>query len=396
MSVNAITSGLRPYPMEELARIRKDLIKQGKKVYDFGTGDPKIPTWKPIREALSQAIPEISQYPSVVGLDELNEAFWQYMHNRYGMKSSASIKAVPTSGSKEAIFNIGLCLIGRAGGKKTLIYPNPGYPVYRTSALFAGGTPYPVDLHPENGYLLEPWKLPIAVQKDAAAIWINYPHNPTGAMAPRSYFEAVIRWAEEHDVVVLSDDCYIDIYHPRFDQPAYAAQRPINPITITHKNLLSFMSLSKRSGITGYRCGYMVGDANLINPILRARANFGVGMSDMVQKAAAVAWRDEQHVAERRKLFAERMDIAGTMLKKMQMLKDIPESTFYLWCPIPSTWKGDDVSFCLKLAEHGVITSPSQWLSENMRGFVRFALVPEIPDIKYAMGIVQNFLEKNA
>lgn len=135
--VNSVTKGMRPYPMEELARIKAELVKAGKPVYDFGTGDPKIPTWPPIRDAILKAIPLTSQYPSVKGSDALREAQWTYLTKRFGIQKIPEIGLIPAQGTKEAIFNIGLCLIGREG-KKHLVYPDPGYPVYRASALYAG------------------------------------------------------------------------------------------------------------------------------------------------------------------------------------------------------------------------------------------------------------------
>ncbi len=392
MSVNDITRNLRPYPMEELTKIRRGLIARNQKVFDFGTGDPKIPTWEPIRKAIAESLPVISQYPSVLGLDELSTAIWGYMDRRFNLKKTDDLKVVPTSGSKEAVFNIALCLVGRAGGKRHIVYPNPGYPVYQSSAIFAGGIPYPVTVREDNGYLLEPWNLPAEVQRQTAALWINYPHNPTGAMAPRDYYERVIEWCQTNDVVLLSDDCYVDIYHPSYDTAAKESARPINPLSLYYKNVISFMSLSKRSGLTGYRSGFMVGDKDLMEPILRARANFGVGSPDVIQKGAIVAWNDESHVIERRRIFAERMDLAGSRFKKFGLIDDVPEATFYLWCRIPSKWGNDDVKFCLDLAKEGVISSPSQWLSEGIKGYVRFALVPEKNDMLGALDIVEKFI----
>ena len=394
--VNDVTRHLLPYPMEELTRIRQDLVTRGQDVYDFGTGDPKMPTWEPIRAAIQKAIPFISQYPSVKGQPEVTQAVWGYMQRRFAISPSADLRVLPSNGSKEAIFSVALTLIGRHG-KKLLVYPDPGYPVYHTSAIYAGGQPYPVCLRRDNGYLLEPWELPEDVQRNTAALWINHPHNPTGAMAPRDYFERVIKWAESHDVIVLSDDCYVDIYDASFDH-RYAAnpkddQRPFNPLTLTHSNIISFMSLSKRSGMTGYRTGAMVGDADLLKDIERARANFGCATPNFILAGAKVAWDDDAHVADRRQKFTERIDAAFPRLKKLGLIDERPNATFYLWCRTPEKWSGDDVRFCLDLAAAtGVVSQPSQWLSEGVRGFVRFALVPEVKDMLTGFDKIADFL----
>lgn len=388
MTVNLTTSELKPYPMEELARIRQGLYDTGQKVYDFGTGDPKIPTWPPIREALKAAIPETSQYPSIKGCPELREAIWGYCQRRFQLTAEQGLDLLPTNGSKEAVFHTALSLIGRAGGRRVILYPNPGYPVYRSSTLFAGGLPYAVTLREDESYLIQPWSLPRSIQKQAAALWINYPHNPTGATIPRQHLENLIDWCHENNVILLSDDCYCDIYHPSAEQQG---QRPINPLEISQRGIISFMSLSKRSGLTGYRSGFMIGESQLIQSLQRARANFGVGTPLFIQKAAARAWQDDDHVTARRKIFMERMDIAYEGMHQLNLIDNRPDATFYLWCRVPQN--GDDVTFCRDLAKtQGVIASPSQWLSEGVEGYFRLALVPELNDIKEAIQKIGEFV----
>ena len=393
--VNKVTAELAEYPMEELTRIRKELIAQGKPVFDFGTGDPKIPTWEPIRDACREAIPEISQYPSVKGTEALRAAQQGYLERRFGLRSE-DYELAPSAGSKEAIFHVALCLVGRAGGKKHIIYPDPGYPVYRASTLFAGGIPYPVKLSSDNGFLLEPWNLPPYIQRDAAAIWLNYPHNPTGATANKEYWTRVVEWCHRTDTVLLSDDCYVDIYHSSIDNtplPDGAEDdRPMIPLQLSSDRVLTFMSLSKRSGMTGYRSGLIAGDGDIIKAMLRARANFGVGSPDFVAKAAVVAWNDDMHVLERRAIFTQRIAQAAPVFQELGMLKDEPKATFYLWMKIPSAFGTGDVRFCLSMAEQGVICSPSSWLSESIKGYVRFALVPDTEATAEALQIIKDYV----
>jgi len=389
--VNDVTEQMKPYPMEELTRIRQGVIAKGMKVYDFGTGDPRIPTWPKIIEALKAALPAISQYPSVSGIGELREAQSDYLKRRFAIAGDKNVALAPTAGSKEAIFHIALSLVGRAG-KKLVIYPDPGYPVYKSSTLFAGGIPYPVALKAENGFLLEPWDLPKNIQSQAAAIWLNYPHNPTGATATKAYWEKVIAWAHTNDCVLLADDCYVDIYDTRIDAapPGGEDRRPICPLALSSDRVLTFMSLSKRSGMTGYRSGFIAGDARILKPHLQARANFGVGMPNFVQAASVVAWLDDAHVVERRKIFSNRINLAAPVLQRLNLLERTPEATFYLWCKVPEGFAGNDIDFCLTLAERGVIASPSQWLSENIEGYFRLALVPIEDDMVAALKILAD------
>lgn len=397
--VNQVTSGMRPYPMEELGRIKNKLIKEGRPVYDFGTGDPLIPTWAPIREAILSAVPVISQYPSVKGVESLRDAQWKYLGNRFNLQKNESISLIPAQGTKEAIFNIGLCLVGR-GGKKHLVYPDPGYPVYRASALYSGGIPYPVRLTPENNMRIEPWKLPIEIQQSTAAIWINHPHNPTGATVTYEYWKELIEWCHKTDTILLSDDCYSDIYDAAFDLSPTSDlakdKRPLTPLQISSDRVVAFMSLSKRSGMTGYRSGMIAGDTRIINSIVQARANFGVGSPNFIQAGSAVAWADETHVAERRKVFTHRLKLAFPYLQKLGLIDQIPEAAFYFWCRIPSSFKGDDVKFILALADEGIITSPSSWLSEGMSGYFRLAMVPDDEATTIAMEKLTRFVQNNS
>jgi LL-diaminopimelate aminotransferase len=389
--VNQVTSHLRPYPMEELARIRARLHQDQKTVYDFGTGDPQIPTWAPIRKELLDSVPDISQYPSIRGTLKLGEAQQGYLKRRFAIEPSDKISVLPTRGSKEAVFHIALSLCGR-NGKNTLIFPNPGYPVYQSSAQFCGATPYPVKLRESNGFLLEPWKLPKEVQTDAFAIWLNYPHNPTGATACRSYWQKVIDWCHENNCILLSDDCYIDIFHPS----THPDDLPLNPLQLSTDRVISMMSLSKRSGLTGYRSGFIAGDSRILEPHARARANFGLGLPEFVQNASVVAWNDDTHVAERREIFAERLDYAGAVLKELGLIDTIPNTTFYLWCRVPKAFDGDDIKFCLELAERGVITVPSSWLSDGVKGYFRLAMVPDLAKTEQAMAVLKTFINQHS
>ena len=342
----------------------------------------------------------MSQYPSVKGSEALHEAQWGYLSRRFGIAKNPSIGIIPSQGSKEAVFNIALCLVGRAGGKKHLIYPDPGYPVYRSSALYAGGIPYPVRISAEDHFLLKPWLLPESVQKSAAAIWINHPHNPTGANATYEYWQEIIAWCHKTDTILLSDDCYVDIYDERIDLKLDTDpkndKRPLTPLQFSSDRVLSFMSLSKRSGLTGYRSGMIAGDAKIVSSLLQARANFGVGSPDFIQAGATVAWGDDKHVADRRKIFSHRLKLATPYLQNLGLIDEIPAAAFYLWCRIPKKFGDDDVGFILKLAELGIITSPSSWLSEGMKGYFRMALVPDDESTKEAMNAMTVFIKAHS
>ncbi len=389
--VNELTATLPSYPMEELKLLSKGLRQQGKLVFDFGTGDPTLPTWEPIRQAVSRNIPEVSQYPSVLGSDELRAAHGDYLQRRFKLAINDDLAILPAQGCKEAIFHMALSLVGRAGGRRKILYPDPGYPVYRSSALFAGGIPCPITLQPEDNYLLKPWRLPREQTEGCAALWVNYPHNPTGALADEAYWRQLLAWCHQEDVILLADDCYVDLYDPVLDQGS-SGLRPMTPLCFSHDRVVAFMSLSKRSGLTGYRAGFMAGDARILKPHARARANFGLGIPSFIQAGAVSAWGDDTHVEVRKKIFAERMQLAGTALMEWGLLEAIPQATFYLWCRVPASAKGDDLAFCRRLAQEGIIASPSRWLSEGISGYFRLALVPDSEGIRQALPLLKRCL----
>lgn len=372
--LNPVTKNLKPYPMEELVRIKQELQGENKKIYDFGVGDPKLPLWEQAIKTLQEkAATDSLGYPSIKGTKELDEAHRAYLKKNFSLELSDKASVLPTRGSKEGIFHIALSLIGRAG-RKTLAYPVPGYPVYESSALFAGGTPYPVSLTEENNYLMEPWNFPREVQKDLAALWINYPHNPTGKCVSRKHLEKLVSWCQENDVILLSDESYIDLYHESLEDPSKQNERPVSAVTVSEDRVISFYTLSKRSGFTGLRAGFIAGDKRILEAHTKARANFGLSSPLCIQESARVTWMNEEHVKDRRKIMSQRLDLAFPILEKLGMVKEKPVVPFYLWLKIPDKIKEDDISFCLGLAKDGVIMTPGRWLGAQSDRHLRIAL----------------------
>ena len=241
--------------------------------------------------------------------------------------------------------------------------------------------------------MLEPWKLDKEIIENTAAIWINYPHNPTGTTVDKNYFRKFVDYCRENDILILSDDCYIDIYHSDFDEKMNVHKKPPLIIENGSKGIISLHSLSKRSGLTGYRAGFMVGDKSLLTKIQRARSNMGLAQTTFISMGAAAAWNDEAHVTKRRKIFTDRLAYASEVLTEIGIKHIKPEATFYLWCKVPDKYAGDDVKFCLELASEGIISSPSSWLGAGSKGFFRLAMVPDLEKTKQAMKILKEFIK---
>ncbi len=382
--MNKTLKELRSYPMEELNKIKQELIKKGKKIYDFGTGDPKEPTDEKIIKALIDAVPKISQYPSVYGLKELRDTISRWFFNRFGIVLDPDRNIIPSSGSKEAIFHFPLVFIDDEGPKKRVIFGTPAYPVYERGTLFANGVPTPVKLKEEENFLLRLDKIEKSVLEETKIVWINYPHNPTGAFAPKSYYEEIYGICREYGIILCSDECYSEIY---FDK------KPPSALEVGTENIVVFHSLSKRSGMTGYRSGFVAGDEKLISEYRKHRASFGVASPDFIQKAAIAAWSDEEHVEKRRKIFKEKRDILLSFLDKVGLEYLYPQATFYIWIKTPSGMEPGQ--YIKLLVQNGIIVSPGENFcagvevknNDCISNYFRVALVPTVEECKEAVSI---------
>ena len=203
---------LKPYPMAELQRRKAELAKTGVHIHDFGTGDPVEPTPAFIPEALRQAVPAISQYPSVAGTPALRQAAADYLARRFAVTVDPATQILPSAGSKEAIFHLGPAFLDPASGRDTVVFGTPGYPVYESSALFAGGRAHAEVLVRERGFRLELERLPRELLARTAIAWLNYPHNPTGACVDRAYLKAQAEIACANGILLASDECYQDLW----------------------------------------------------------------------------------------------------------------------------------------------------------------------------------------
>ncbi len=360
-----------------LDQAKEDLRRRGQEVFDFGVGDPIEPTPDFIRQALVDALDPVSQYPTILGQQRLREAVVGWAMRRLGVSLDPATQVIPASGSKEAIFHLPLALLGPEEKRRRIVYPSPSYPVYEGSARFAGGIPHPVPLREENGFRLDLGALPEDVLADTRIAWINYPHNPTGAGVDLDYLESQVEIARERDILLCADDCYLDLY---FDEAA----PPPSVLQVTQTGVLSFGSLSKRSGMTGYRSGYVAGDKDVLALYRRQRPNFGVGSPDFVQAAATAAWSDDRHVAERRAVFRAKRDRLVRFLTDKRYTVAGSQGAIYLWVRVPGH---DQRAFFARLLERGIVVSPGESFGAGGEGYFRVALVPTLEQIERAIAV---------
>ena len=362
-----------------LDQAKEDLARRGVPIFDFGVGDPIEPTPPFIRQALIDALDPVSQYPTIVGQRRLRQAIAGWAERRLGVALDADTQVLPAAGSKEAIFHLPLAVIGPDERRRRIVYPSPSYPVYEGSARFSRCIPHPVPLREANGYRLELSELGASILDETRIAWINYPHNPTGASVDGAYLERQVKVAREKDILLCADDCYLDLY--------FTNEPPPGLLQITQTGVLSFGSLSKRSGMTGYRSGYIAGDAASIAALKRARPNFGVGSQDFVQAAAMVAWSDDTHVAERRATFRAKRDRLANYLTSRGYEVSGSQGAIYLWVKVPLANR--DVFFA-RLLEHGIVVSPGESFGTGGEGFFRMALVPSLEQIESAISVWES------
>lgn len=375
LQLNPVLEEQGAYPLLKLDERREDLRAKGRTLFDFGAGDPREPTDEKIRQSLIDGVPKVSQYPSVAGKPELREAFSGWMSRRHGVALDPATEVVPATGSKEAIFHAPLAFLHHTHERRGVAYGTPGYPVYERGTLFAGGEVLPVRLTEDDHFLLKP--------KDVDAertriVWINYPHNPTGARASLSYLEEMAAFCHENDLLLFSDECYNEIYGDETDPPP-------SILEVTKERTLAFCSLSKRSGMTGYRSAMMAGDPELVAAMKKLRPSVGVAPASFVQDAATAAWSDDEHVKERNRIFTAKRKLFTDFFGEVGLRHLHTDASFYLWVEVPREFDGDDEAFALRLMEEGIVVAPGRTFGEGGVGYVRVALVPTVEDCRVAI-----------
>ena len=380
--INPILAEMAVYPFTRLEEERRRLLAAGVEVIDFGKGDPNEPTDPIIREALVSAVPERSPYPLAQGLPELREAVAGWCARRFGVALDPDTEIVPTYGSKEAIFSLAQVLVDPASEKRLVLWGEPAYPVYERGALFAGADVGTVPLVRENGFVPDLGAVDEATWERTAIVWVNYPNNPTGAIAPLSFYEELAALAARHDFVVASDEAYSELW---FDKaPPSALQASDRSRTIV------FQTLSKRSSMTGYRSGFVAAPPEVIAALKAYRPTVGTAPQEFVQRASVVAWGDERHVEETRARYRAKRDVLMPVLAARGWEVVASEATMYLWVAIPTGEAAEAVA--LRLLEHGVIVSPGTFFGPSGEGYIRFALVPTLEECERAASILKDQL----
>jgi len=383
--ISPVLEGQTTYPFVRLNEAARRVEARGVDVIDFGTGDPREATDPLIRQALVDGVRERMGYPLAQGLPELREAIADWTRRRFDVVLDPDRQVIPTLGSKEAIFSLAQVVVDLDGGKDTIAYTEPGYPVYERGALFAHARPLALPLLEENGFLPELDALDVDTWSRLAAVWVNYPNNPTGAITPFSFYERLAERAREHGFVLASDEAYSELW---FDEPPTSALQ-LDDLT----NVAVFNTLSKRSSMTGYRSGFVAGDSELIAALKAFRPTVGTAPQEFVQRASVVAWGDETHVERTRELYRRKRSLFLEFFARKGVRVAGSEATMYLWLAIPRGETSESSeAFSERLLERGVLVTPGSYLGAAGEGYVRLALVPSEDDCRRAIEILEGVL----
>jgi succinyldiaminopimelate transaminase len=382
MRLNPVFAELGDYPIAQIQMRARDRRDAGLPVIDFSIGDPREPTPTFIVEALRESVPPISQYPTSAGLLELRQAVAAYVLRRFDVVVDPATQVIPTSGAKEAIFNTPFAFVDR-DANDAVIYPTPGYPVYERGSLFAGATVFPIEL--SGDFVLRAEMIPDDAWDRARLVWTCSPHNPAGSVSTLEDIAGLYVRAVDSDALLLSDECYSDVYedevYPNGPMSALQVAGDGSP------GVLSYLSLSKRSGMTGYRSGAIVGDPEAIAALKALRATTGTASPEFVQGAAIVAWSDDTHAAERRAVFSEKRRILKAAFDGLGYETVGSQAGLYLWIKVE-----DDMAVTDRLLEDGIVVSPGRFFGSGGEGFIRLALVPTVAECADAAGVLRSLL----
>jgi succinyldiaminopimelate transaminase len=370
------------YPFVRLDQARDRIEARGIDVIDLGMGDPREPTDPRIAQALADALPLVEGYPRAHGLPELRAAIATWAERRFHTHVDPETEIVPTLGSKEAIFSLAQVLIDRDSDRTLVAYTEPGYPVYERGALFAGGEPLALPLREEHGFLPDLDAVGEETWSRVALLWINYPNNPTGALAGIDFYERVSDLARRHDFVVGSDEAYTELW---FDDV------PVSALQLDDRtNVAVFNTLSKRSSMTGYRSGFVAGDSELIAALKAYRPTVGTAPQDFVQRASVVAWSDEEHVEQARERYRRKRELFLDLFARRSVRVAASDAGLYLWAHVPGGEGSEE--FAERVLESGVVVSPGSYFGPSGQGYFRISLVPTLDDCRRAVDLLERVL----
>jgi LL-diaminopimelate aminotransferase len=358
---------LPPYLFAELDRLKKEVQQRGVDVISLGIGDPDLPTPAHIveRAQMAAADPVNHRYPDYEGLERYRAAACGWYRRRFEVRLDPAREACALLGSKEGIANFPTAVVDPGD---IVLMPDPGYPVYYSGCVFNGGEPYFMRLRKQNGFLPDLSEIPAEVARRAKLMWLNYPNNPTAATAERSFFKDAVDFCLKNEIILAHDFAYSEISFDGYRAPS------ILEIEGARECAVEFHSLSKTYSMTGWRVGFVVGNAAAISAIGKVKTNIDSGVFQAVQEAAIAGLEGpEDKLHQYCAIYQQRRDLMVEALRGLGLECAKPRATFYLWAEVPKGYTS--VSFTERvLKETGVVITPGSGFGKGGEGFVRFSL----------------------
>ena len=378
MKVSKRISGLKPYLFVEINKKIAEKKEKGEEIISFAIGDPDIPTPPHIIERLCKEAqdPANHRYPESAGLPELHQAIADWYKKRFDVVLDPETEVLPLIGSKEGIGHIAFCFIDPGD---TALVTDPGYPVYSVSTSLAGGRPYYVALKEENNFLPDLNSIGQSVLKDTRMLWINYPNNPTAAVADLDFFNRVVEFARKHDILVCHDGPYSEVSYDGYQPPSFMQAEAAKDVGV------EFHSLSKSYNMTGWRIGMVVGNAEVVGALRTLKSNLDSGIPQAIQYMAIEALNGPQDcIAEHNNIYQRRRDLVVEVLENIGLDVRMPKASLYVWAKVPEGYNSVDFTADL-LDQVGVAVTPGAGYGRSGDGFVRLSLT--IPDAALVKGL---------
>jgi N-succinyldiaminopimelate aminotransferase len=389
---------LQPYPFQRL----RDLFERLTPNPDFAPvnlsiGEPKHATPEIIIEALRANLGGLASYPTTIGVPALREAINQWLQRRYKIPALNIDKSIlPVNGSREALFAFAQAVIDtNVSQQPVVISPNPFYQIYEGAAFLAGATPYFINTTQENDYVMDLTQVPADILKRTQLVYVCSPGNPSGKVLDLQAWKTLFELSDQYGFVIASDECYSEIYFDEANPPVGALEAAYR-LGRDFSRVVMFSSLSKRSNVPGIRSGFVAGDAAIIEKFTLYRTYHGCAMNPAVQAASIVAWNDEAHVIENRKLYSQKFDSVTPILQQVWSRTQLPDAAFYLWVDTQQ----DDTFVARQLyQELNITVLPGSFLARQAhgfnpgKGFIRMALVASPEEAIMAAQRIKGLLD---
>ena len=360
-----------PYLFAELERQISAKRRQGIDVISLGIGDPDLPTPEAVVEAAAAALrdPETHQYPTNHGTEEFRDAAARFYRDRFGVELDPATEVIPVLGGKEAVGHIAMACLDPGG---LSLSPEPGYPPYTSGPVFAGADVHYLPLTEDNGFFPDLDAIPDEIAARANLLYLDYPNNPTGAILPDGGFERAVEFGRRHDVIVVHDNAYSEITFDGYVAPSFLETPGAKEVGV------EIFSLSKGWNMTGWRCGLVAGNAQIVERYREMKANLDSGLFEAIQRAAVIALTEERGFPRRMsEVYARRRDLLVQALSEIGLEVEPPEATPYFWVRVPAGHTSASFT-SLVLERANVVVSPGPSYGPSGEGFVRLSLT--VPD----------------